>query len=181
MFFLPAIIFCFVNLRGKHCTASRGEEAAHSLPWPQSVSWQPSLGPLPMGFPTAEPFLWGPVTLGWCSFCLRMHKVCWASAQHGRFLEAVCWVTSVQWFLCFDGESWGWVPNHRDAASGGLATHLQLGVRHDMQLLWASWPHLPHRLQLRVEKHWWHKAEESKSSSAEGTCAGGFLGTLARS
>lgn len=62
MFFLPAIIFCFVNLRGKHCTVSRGEEAAHSLPWPQSVSWQLSLGPLPMGFPIAEPFLWGPVT-----------------------------------------------------------------------------------------------------------------------
>lgn len=103
MFFLPAIIFCFVSLRGKRCTASRGEEAVHSLPWPRSVSWQPSLALLPMGFPTADPFLWGPITLGQCSFCLRMHEVCSVSAQHGRISEAVCWMTSVQWFLSFDG------------------------------------------------------------------------------
>lgn len=171
MLFLSAIIFCFVNLRGKRCTSSCGEEAAHSLPWPRSVSWQPSLDPLPMAFPTAEPFLWGPITLGRCSFCLRMHKVCSVSAQPGRLLGAVCWVISVRWFLSFDGEGWGWVPNHRDAASGGLATHLQLGVWQDVQLLGASWPHLPHRLQLSVEKHWWHKAEESKNSNAEGICA----------
>lgn len=56
-----------------------------------------------MGFLTAEPFLWGPINVGRCSFCLRMHKVCSVSAQHGRFLEAVCRVTSVQWFLSFDG------------------------------------------------------------------------------
>lgn len=173
-FFLPVIIFCFVDLRGKHCIASCGEEAAHSLPWPRSVSWQPGLGLLPMGFPTAQPFLWGPITLGRCSFCLRMHKVCSVSAQHGRFLEAVCWVTSVQWFLPFDGESRGWVPNHRDAASGGLATHLQLGVWQDMQLLWASWPHLPHCFWLWV-KHWWHKAEESKNSNAEGAVKGSWF------
>lgn len=64
MFFLPAIVFCSTNLWGKRHAASCGEEAACSLHWPQSVSWQPVLSPLPMAFPTAEFFPWGPIALG---------------------------------------------------------------------------------------------------------------------
>ena len=170
--FMLLNVICFSCLRSFFAPWTCGGSAAQHLAERKLLVRRPDLGASPGSLSSAH-FLWlfplqSPFSGDRSRWAIAASASgCAKSARSPHSPEAVCRATSAQQLLSFDAESWGWVPHHKDAGSGSLATHLSLAVWCYDKLLWASWPPLPHQLQLRVEKHWWHEAGKSKDSNPE--------------